>query len=317
MTGLVAKAAATIGAGLTGVAALTTVGLQALTAPALTPTAVATTQIPPAYLGWYQAAAAACPMPWAILAAVGQVESDQGRDKATSPAGAVGPMQFEPATWARWGVDGDGDGRKDPRDPADAIPAAADYLCSLGVARDPHDALVAYNCGNAGPACQTASAGYAATVLALAAGYATTTGTSPVAQQATQVALAQVGTPYLWGGTGTGGFDCSGLVQYAYARAGLTLPRTAQQQYDATPKLPAGAGLQPGDLVFFGAGPRAVDHVGIALGDGTMVDAPHTGALVRIEADRTGAADFLGATRPTASPAANAANAAVQPQVGP
>lgn len=300
MTGLVAKAAGTAAAGVTGLAALAAAGLQALTPPALTPTAAATAQIPAAYLARYQQAATACPMPWTILAAVGQVESDQGRDRAVSFAGAVGPMQFEPATWARWGVDGDSDGRADPRDPADAIPAAADYLCSLGVARDPHDALVAYNCGNTGPSCQTASAGYAATVLSVAAGYATTTGTSPVGQAATGVALAQVGTPYRWGGTGTGGFDCSGLVQYSYAAAGLAVPRTAQQQYDATRRLPAGADLQPGDLLFFGTGPRAVDHVGIALGDGRMVDAPHTGALVRAEADRVGAPDFLGATRPTA-----------------
>lgn len=302
MTGLVAKTAATIGAGLTGVVAIAAAGLQALAPPALTPTGAATAQIPPTYLALYQGAAASCPMPWTILAAVGQIESDQGRDTSVSAAGAVGPMQFEPATWARWGVDGDADGRKDPRDPADAIPAAAGYLCSLRVAADPHDALVAYNCGNTRPACQTASAGYAATVLSIAAGYATTTGPSPVAEQAVQVALAQVGTPYLWGGDGSGGFDCSGLVQYAYARAGLSLPRTAQQQYDATPRLPADAGPQPGDLLFFGTGPHAVEHVGIALGDGRMVDAPHTGALVRVEADRTGAADFLGATRPGARP---------------
>jgi cell wall-associated NlpC family hydrolase len=241
-------------------------------------------------------------MPWTILAAVGQVESDQGRDTADSSTGAVGPMQFEPATWARWGVDGDGDGRKDPRDPADAIPAAADYLCALGVVNNPHNALVSYTCGNSGPVCQTAAAGYAATVLSIAASYGTSTGTSPVATQAVQVALAQVGTPYLWGGESASGFDCSGLVQYSYARAGLSLPRTAQEQYDATVHLPDGSELQPGDLVFFGTGPRAVVHVGIVLGDGTMVDAPHTGAEVRVEAIDFAPGWFVGATRPTASP---------------
>jgi cell wall-associated NlpC family hydrolase len=215
-------------------------------------------------------------------------------------------MQFEPATWAEWGVDGDGDGKKNPRDPADAIPAAADYLCSLGVARNPHNALVSYNCGNSGPACQTASAGYAATVLAIAATYGTTPATSPVAQRAVQVALAQLGTPYLWGGESTAGFDCSGLVQFTYAKAGLALPRTAQDQYDATAHLPAGVEPQPGDLVFFGAGPHAVDHVGIALGDGRMVDAPHTGADVRYDTIPAtvgasyGELTYLGATRPTA-----------------
>jgi cell wall-associated NlpC family hydrolase len=300
-TGIIAKAGVTLAAGATGVVAIAAVGLQALSAVALTPTSTATTQIPASYLELYQASATRCPMPWTILAAVGQVESDQGRDTSVSSAGAVGPMQFEPATWARWGVDGDGDGSKNPRDPADAIPAAADYLCSLGVTKNPHNALVDYNCGNSGPVCQTASAGYAATVLSIAASYGTTSSGSPVAQQALQVALAQVGTPYLWGGESTSGFDCSGLVQYSYARAGLALPRTAQQQYDATTQVSDAANLEPGDLVFFGTGPGGVEHVGIALGDGRMVDAPHTGAFVRVESDYVEASDFVGATRPTAS----------------
>ena len=68
----------------------------------------------------------------------------------------------------------------------------------------------------------------------------------------------QVGTPYLWGGETTSGFDCSGLVQCSYARAGLALPRTAQEQYDATACPQPSAELQPGDLVFFGGGPRDV-----------------------------------------------------------
>jgi cell wall-associated NlpC family hydrolase len=306
MTGIAAKIAGVLTAGTFGTLGIVAVGLQAIAAPTVTPTGTATSQIPAAYLTLYQAAADRCPMTWTILAAVGQVESDQGRDTATSSAGAVGPMQFEPATWARWAVDGDGDGHQNPRDPADAIPGAADYLCALGVEHNPHNALVSYNCGNAGPACQTASAGYAATVLAIAASYGTTTATSPVAQEAVNVALAQLGTPYIWGGESTSGFDCSGLVQFSYARAGLALPRTAQQQYDATTHLPADAELQPGDLVFFGTGPKAVDHVGIALGDGRMVDAPHTGADVRLdEIPATvgvayGELTYLGATRPAA-----------------
>jgi cell wall-associated NlpC family hydrolase len=301
MTGIATKVGATLASGAGVIVAIAAVGLQALTPAPLSPTATATSQIPAAYLTLYQAAATRCPMPWTILAAVGQVESDQGRDTATSSAGAVGPMQFEPATWARWGVDGDDDGVKNPRDPADAIPAAADYLCSLGVATNPHNALVGYNCGNSGPECQTASAGYAAAVTSIAASYGATTGTSPIATDALRVALAQVGTPYLWGGESTSGFDCSGLVQYSYARAGLSLPRTAQLQYNATTHLTSSTELLPGDLVFFGTGPNGVDHVGIALGDGRMVDAPHTGAFVRVESDYIDASDFVGATRPTAT----------------
>jgi cell wall-associated NlpC family hydrolase len=144
-------------------------------------------------------------------------------------------------------------------------------------------------------------------VLAIAARYGTTAGASPIATQAVQVALAQVGTPYVWGGESTRGFDCSGLVQFSYARAGLALPRTAQQQHDATTPLPAGAEPQPGDLVFFGTGSRDVTHVGIALGDGRMVDAPHTGADVRLDeipatvGASYGDDTYLGATRPTAN----------------
>ncbi|MHB1854871.1 MAG: C40 family peptidase, partial [Acidimicrobiales bacterium] len=108
-------------------------------------------------------------------------------------------------------------------------------------------------------------------------------------------ALAQVGKPYVYGGTGPDGFDCSGLVMEAYASAGVTLPRVAQDQYDFGPQLAAGTPLQPGDIVFFGT-PTAITHDGIYIGNGMMVDAPHTGADVRVESYLW--SDFAGATRP-------------------
>ena len=118
---------------------------------------------------------------------------------------------------------------------------------------------------------------------------------SPAADAALAWALARVGTAYRWGGTGPDGFDCSGLVQAAYGAVGIALPRVAQDQFDAGP--PVGPGpLEPGDLVFFGTGPGGVDHVGMALGDGLMVDAPHTGAVVRVEAIWSDG--YVGATRP-------------------
>lgn len=91
-------------------------------------------QVPPAeYARLYRAAAITCPgMDWTLLAAVGQVESGNGRNVGPSSAGALGPMQFMPGTFAIYGVDGDGDGRRDPFSPADAIYSAARYLCSGG-----------------------------------------------------------------------------------------------------------------------------------------------------------------------------------------
>jgi hypothetical protein len=293
------KLAAAFGLPVLGTAAVFTAGLP--TPTVFTPTATAVATIPGSYLRLYQGSATVCPgLAWSLLAAVGEVESDHGRaPRLVSTAGARGPMQFEPGTWQRYGVDGDGDGRADPFDPADAIPAAAGYLCTLGVTDDPRAALVAYNCGNTGPACQAASAGYAAQMLALARRYATSSGAlGPAAASAVRAALGQLGTPYVWGGDGPSGFDCSGLVQWAYAHAGITLPRVAQAQFDAGPALPAGAPLAAGDLVFFGAGPAQVDHVGIYLGDGRFVDAPHTGATVRVDMLAGFAPGYVGATRP-------------------
>ena len=89
--------------------------------------------IPVHILDLYVSAARRCPgLPWSVLAGIGKVESDHGRGPQLSPAGAEGPMQFMPATWAHYGVDGDGDGVASIWDAADAVPAAADYLCANG-----------------------------------------------------------------------------------------------------------------------------------------------------------------------------------------
>jgi cell wall-associated NlpC family hydrolase len=109
-------------------------------------------------------------------------------------------------------------------------------------------------------------------------------------------ACRQVGKPYIWGGDGNPGFDCSGLTQAAYAAAGITLPRVAQDQYSAGPQLPTGQPLQPGDLVFFGTSTTTITHVGIVISAAEMIDAPDVGQRVRV--DRIG--NRIGATRPTA-----------------
>ncbi|MDA8358429.1 MAG: NlpC/P60 family protein, partial [Actinomycetota bacterium] len=78
-----------------------------------------------------------------------------------------------------------------------------------------------------------------------------------------------------------------GLTQAAYKAAGIAIPRVAQDQYDAGPQVPLGDPLEPGDLVFFGSSDTAVDHVGLYVGteggQAVMVDAPYTGADVRVE----------------------------------
>jgi hypothetical protein len=103
------------------------------------PMSAAVDDVPPAYLDLYTRAAAACPgLSWAVLAAIGEIESDHGRLAApgvrsgANVAGAMGPMQFLGGTWAAYGSDGDGDGTRDVYDPADAVPAAAGYLCANG-----------------------------------------------------------------------------------------------------------------------------------------------------------------------------------------
>jgi Transglycosylase SLT domain len=101
--------------------------------------------IPPFLLPIYQAAGAAYGIPWQVLAAINEVETDYGRDLNLSSAGAEGWMQFLPSTWGRYGVDVNNDGFEDPYNPADAIFAAARYLQAAGGATDIRGAVFAYN----------------------------------------------------------------------------------------------------------------------------------------------------------------------------
>ncbi|MBL8926433.1 MAG: C40 family peptidase, partial [Pseudonocardia sp.] len=125
------------------------------------------------------------------------------------------------------------------------------------------------------------------------------------AAAAIRTALAQIGLPYVWGGNGPtngdAGFDCSGLTTFSYSSAGVPLPRTAHTQYNTGPHVPDGAPLQPGDLVFYGTTAR-VHHVGMYLGAGRMVNAPTFGKPVQVAFYRYSGDDYLGATRPAASP---------------
>ncbi|KUO96140.1 hypothetical protein ATW55_14500 [Ferroacidibacillus organovorans] len=101
--------------------------------------------IPPQLLQIYHAASAKYHVPWTILAGINRVETDFGRALSVSSAGAIGWMQFEPATWAAYSVDADGDGNADPYSPIDAIFTAAHYLAATGVTKHPDQAVLAYN----------------------------------------------------------------------------------------------------------------------------------------------------------------------------
>ncbi len=114
--------------------------------------------------------------------------------------------------------------------------------------------------------------------LSIPAGVDSPPAVLPSAGLALAYAAAQVGKPYRWGAAGPDDFDCSGLVQQAWAAAGVSLPRVAKDQFTATTRI-SFADLEPGDLVFFEKG---IGHVGIYVGDGVMLDAPHTGAVVQL-----------------------------------
>src|SRR3984957_15987539 len=102
-------------------------------------------QIPPFLLPIFQAAGTAYGIPWQVLAAINEVETDYGRDLSVSSAGAEGWMQFLPSSWAQYGVDANGDGYADPYNPADAIFAAARYLRAAGAATNLRGAHFSYN----------------------------------------------------------------------------------------------------------------------------------------------------------------------------
>ncbi len=112
---------------------------------------------------------------------------------------------------------------------------------------------------------------------------------------ALRYAIKQIGDRYVFGAAGLVYWDCSGLTLRAFQAAGVSLPHSAAYQYHFGKSVPKGA-MAPGDLVFFG---RPITHVGIYLGGGQMVDAPHSGARVRVESfgSRFGRLAFVGARR--------------------
>ncbi|MER6979665.1 bifunctional lytic transglycosylase/C40 family peptidase [Streptomyces carpinensis] len=274
--------------------------------------------VPAAYKTLVQKWGNLCPaLNPALLAA--QLYQESGfNPNARSAAAAEGIAQFIPGTWATHGLDGNGDGKRDVWDPNDAIPSAASYDCELAkyvkdVPGDvSHNMLAAYNAGayavikygGVPPYAETQN--YVKTITTLEKSFAApVTRVDPSRQAAGAISYAQgkLGTPYLWGGDGTadqgGRFDCSGLTKAAYESVGISLPRVANDQYNAGPH-PKREELLPGDLVFFSDDPtdsRAIRHVGIYVGGGYMIDAPRPGAVIRF--DPVDTPDYFGATRVT------------------
>jgi peptidoglycan DL-endopeptidase CwlO len=123
--------------------------------------------------------------------------------------------------------------------------------------------------------------------------YATYTGpASGRAAVAVREAYRKLGSPYQWGAAGPSRFDCSGLTMWAWGKAGVSLPHSSQAQYSGGRHVSRG-NIQPGDLVFFGS---PIHHVGIYIGGGRMISAPHSGDVVKIQdAFRS---DYAGAVRP-------------------
>ncbi len=272
---------------------------------AAAPTGGAVADIPADYLTLYREAAQTCPgLDWSILAAIGKIETDHGRSKlpgvhsGENSAKAGGPMQFLQATFdsvvARHPIPPGGAHPPSRYNPHDAIYAAAAYLCDSGArdGRDLHAAIFAYNHAE----------WYVQKVLTQAQKYNCGAVRAPnsAVQAAIEFACDQLGLPYVWGGDGPAngdrGFDCSGLTKAAYAAAGIDLPRTAQTQYNAGPRIALDR-LQPGDLVFFGTGPGRITHVGLALSSSSMINAPDFGTPVRVDA----VGRPVAAARPTGS----------------
>jgi hypothetical protein len=136
-----------------GVSTLDSTGIGGTAGPGDGVSPLARSEIPPRYLQLYLAAAQRYGLDWSVLAGIGRVECDHGsdpdpscnREEAVNSAGAGGPMQFIASTWMRYGVDGDGDGKADRWDAADAIYAAANYLRASGAPKEYRRAILAYN----------------------------------------------------------------------------------------------------------------------------------------------------------------------------
>ena len=297
-----ALAAVVLPLGLVFLVTASTSASEVSTSVAGGPSTLALADIPPAYLALYMGAAQTCPgLPWGVLAGIGKVESDHGRSTApgvhsgANYAGAEGPMQLKPATFAQYAVDGDHDGTLNIFDPADAIYTAAAMLCANGAASGTPagitQAIFAYDHSHA----------YVTNVMSWVVRY---TVPAPAGTAATAItfALRQLGKPYQWGATGPDAYDCSGLVYAAYATAGIHIARTTYQWRQDGPQVPLPQ-IEAGDLLFSAGSdgtPSNPGHVVMYLGGGQVIQAPQTGEDVQI--DPLNVSGVVVATRPADLP---------------
>ncbi|MCU1647626.1 MAG: NlpC/P60 family protein [Nocardia sp.] len=281
-----------------------------------------------AFVPWFQKAGALCSgIKAPTLAALYAAENGfhYGPNAPVSPAGALGPGQFMPGTWAVYGKDVHGTGVADVFDIGDSVMASGHLLCDSYqqieswkaqglVTGDTVDlTIAAYNAGagavlrsggmpSGSPDYENQTKPYVTRIRATEGRYdwidaaadmlrpATATGARIVAR-----AVEYLDTPYVWGGGGSdgpsgGGFDCSGLTAFAiHAATGgaVTLPRTSQGQWQIGTEIPF-SDAAPGDLLFGNWGPDGPGHVAIYLGDGRMIHAPTPGDVVRISPVMTG-----------------------------
>lgn len=180
-------------------------------------------------------------------------------------------------------------------------PAQAEVATASGSALSPATAATATTATTGATVRTTAPARTNAGSVTVASGKSKTAKRSKGARQqakartAVAVARNQIGDPYRYGATGPGSFDCSGLVQYAWRKAGVTIPRVTNSQYARIKKKVSWKNLQPGDLMFF----RGLGHVGMYVGKGKMIHSPRTGFTVRVEkVSGWRKSSFVGAVRP-------------------